>query len=264
MEPMKSILGIRILSALAAGSVLGFAPVGAGGADSRCYELRIYHAAPGKLDDLHQRFRNHTLQLFERHGIKSIGYWVPLQNQTEPKLYFLLSYPNREAREASWKAFVADPDWQAAYRASEANGTLVTKSENFFLATTDYSPAIRTGISRDRRVFEFRDYTASPGNLDHLHARFRNHTVKLFSKHGMKHFGYWTPMAGEPGSDNRLVYLLSHATTDAAKASFEAFVADPRWKTARENSELAAGGSLTAPGGVKSTFLVATDYSPTR
>ncbi len=253
-----------LLILTAALALCGFTVTEAGAADTRCYELRIYHTAPGRLDDLHQRFRNHTLRLFEKHGIKSVGYWVPLQNGSDTRLFFLLSYPSREAREASWKAFMADPDWQAAHKASEANGPLVTKAENFFLGTTDYSPAVKTGVSKERRVFEFRDYTASPGNLDRLNARFRNHTVRLFAKHGMHNWAYWTPQAGEAGADNRLVYLLTHASTDAAKASFGAFGQDPKWKAAREASEKDAGGSLTAPGGVKSTFLVATDYSPTR
>jgi len=233
-------------------------------ADTRCYELRIYHAAPGKLDDLHQRFRNHTLALFDKHNIQSLGYWVPIQNQDNPRLFFLLAYPSRAARDTSWKAFADDPAWQAAFKASEANGPLVQKVEQLFLSATDYSPTPQTGTTRNRRVFEFRDYTASPGNLDRLHARFRNHTVELFAKHGMQNWAYWSPMTGEPGADNRLVYLLTHNSTDAAKASFAAFGSDPRWKTAREASEKDAGGSLTAPGGVKSTFLVATDYSPTR
>ncbi|MBL9138339.1 MAG: NIPSNAP family protein [Verrucomicrobiales bacterium] len=251
------------MAAVAVG-LLGFAEIQAAAADTKCYELRIYHTAPGKLDDLHQRFRNHTLRLFEKHGIRSVGYWVPLQNNEDTRLFFLLSYPSRAAREQSWSNFVADPDWQAAHKASEANGPLVQKAENFFLSATDYSPAIKTGISKERRVFEFRDYTASAGNLSHLNARFRDHTVKLFAKHGIHNYGYWTPMAGEAGSDSRLVYLVTHASTDAAKASFAAFGQDPKWKAAREGSEKNAGGSLTAPGGVKSTFLIATDYSPTR
>jgi hypothetical protein len=251
------------IAALAAG-LLGIAESNALAADSKCYELRIYHAAPGKLDDLHQRFRNHTLRLFEKHGVKSIGYWVPLQNNDDTRLFFLLSYPSRAAREQSWSNFVADPDWQAAYKASEAKGPLVQKAENYFLSATDYSPTIKTGTSKERRVFEFRDYTATPGNLGHLNARFRDHTVKLFSKHGIHNFGYWTPMIGETGCDDRLVYLVSHASTEAAKASFSAFGQDPKWKAAREGSEKNAGGSLTVQGGVKSTFLVATDYSPTR
>lgn len=236
----------------------------AAAADTACYELRIYHTAPGKLDDLHQRFRNHTLRLFEKHGITSIGYWVPIQNTEDTRLFFLLRYASKAAREEAWKKFMADPDWQAAYKASEANGPLVTKAENYFLGATDYSPAIKPGPGSGPRVFEFRDYTASPGNLGRLNARFRDHTVALFAKHGMTNWGYWNPLAGEPGADNRLVYLLAHASQDAAKASFKAFGEDPGWKSAREASEKDAGGSLTVSGGVKSTFLTPTDYSPTR
>lgn len=242
---------------------LAFA-AGASAADTRCYELRIYHTHPGKLDDLHQRFRNHTLGLFARHGITSLGYWVPVQNAADPRLFFLLSYTSREAREAAWKAFLADPEWQAAFQESHKNGDLVAKVENHFLRTTDYSPRVRPAVGREPRVFEYRDYTASPGNLDRLHARFRDHTVKLFSRHGMSHWGYFTPLAGEPGADDKLVYFLWHANTDAAKNSFDAFRQDPKWLAARGASEQAAGGSLTAPGGVLSTMLVATDYSPTR
>jgi hypothetical protein len=253
-----------LLASVVAFAASGFVSTPAAAADQRCYELRVYHTAPGKLDDLHQRFRNHTLRLFERHGIESVGYWVPLQNNEDPRLFFLLRYPNREARETAWKAFMADPDWQAAQKASEAAGPLVQKVDQLFLQPTDYSPAIRTGIGREPRVFEFRDYTASPGNLGHLNARFRDHTRKLFAKHGIRNWGYWTPEPDQPGADSRLVYLVTHASTDAAKASFSAFGQDPKWKAAREASEKAAGGSLTAPGGVKSTFLVPTDYSPTR
>src|SRR6266851_4063073 len=70
--------------------------------DPRVYEMRIYYAAPGKLDALNARFRNHTMKLFEKHGIQNVGYWVPIEN-TENKLIYVLSYPSREAREKSWK-----------------------------------------------------------------------------------------------------------------------------------------------------------------
>lgn len=264
MTTLRRLLGGWAAAVLVSTILLGSGAISARAADTRCFELRIYHAAPGKLDDLHQRFRNHTLKLLEKHGVTSVGYWVPLQNTDDTRLVFLLAYPSRDAREASWKDFMADPDWQAAYKESESKGALVTKVENFFLAATDYSPSIEIGVSPHRRVFELRDYTATPGNLGRLNARFRDHTLALFAKHGMHNFGYWTPMAGEPGADNRLVYLLVHDTTEAAKASFAAFGADPDWKAAREASEKDAGGSLTIANGVKSTFLVATDYSPTR
>src|SRR5438093_9539429 len=85
--------------------------------DTRCYEMRTYYAAPGKVEELHARFRNHTCKLFEKHGMVNLGYWVPLDNP-ENRLIYILAYPGREAREKSWHDFMADPDWQAAHKAS--------------------------------------------------------------------------------------------------------------------------------------------------
>ena len=104
------------------------------------YELRTYYAADGKLEALHARFRDHTIGLFEKHGMKNLHYWVPEPND-EGKLVYLLAYPSREAREASWKAFLADPEWIAAKEKSELGGKLVAKVESVFLTPTDYSPA---------------------------------------------------------------------------------------------------------------------------
>ena len=119
------------------------------------YEMRVYYAAPGKLEDLNARFRNNTMRIFTKHGMTNIGYWVPIDNP-ENKLIYILSYPNREARDASWKAFSADPEWQAVAKASEANGKIVTKVESTFMLTTDYSPALKIAASPQPRTFELR------------------------------------------------------------------------------------------------------------
>lgn len=231
--------------------------------DQRVFEMRIYYAAEGKLDALNSRFRDHTLKLFEKHGITNIGYWSPIENPERMLIYFL-AYPDREAREKSWKSFVADPDWQAAYKASEVDGKLVAKAVSQFYQATDYSPAIKADAS-GKRVFELRTYTATPGNLGGLNARFRDHTVELFAKHGMTNVAYWNLMPDQPDADKMLVYILAHDSQDAAKASFNAFRQDPAWVAARAASEQQAGGSLTAAdGGVQSLFMQATDYSPIR
>jgi NIPSNAP len=231
--------------------------------DTRCFEMRVYFSPAGKLDDLHARFRNHTVKLFEKHGMTNIGYWVPIEN-TDNKLIYVLAYPSREAREASWKAFEADPDWQAAKADSEKNGKLVEKVESTFLSATDFSPEIKPS-SAAPRVFELRTYTTTPNNLDRLLKRFREHTVELFKKHGMTNFAYWTLMKDQPGAENTLTYILAHKSKEAAAASFKAFRADPDWIAAKEASEKEGGGSLTVtPDGVKSVFMQATDYSPTK
>jgi hypothetical protein len=231
--------------------------------DPRVFELRIYYAAPGKLDALNARFRNHTTKLFEKHGMTNIGYWVPVDNP-ENKLIYLLAFPSVAAQQASWKAFLADPAWQKVYKESEAGGKLVARIEPLLLSATDYSPAIKPGKAPAERVFELRVYTTPPGKLDALNARFRDHTVKLFEKHGMTNIGYWVPLAGQKGAGTTLVYLLAHKSVDAAKASFEAFRKDPAWTKALKESEAKAGGPLTVKDGVKSTFVKPTDYSPLR
>jgi len=238
--------------------------------DKNCYELRVYYANEGKLDDLHSRFRDHTVKLFTKHGIKNIGYWVPVDN-TNNTLIYMLSYPSREARETSWKAFIADPDWKAAKAASEKNGALVSKVESTFMETTDYSTLLKANNSGGGkegkvadRVFELRTYTATPNNLANLNARFRDHTVRLFTKHGMTSIGYWNLMKDQKDADVTLVYILAHKSRDAAKAGFKEFGQDPEWTAARKESEVKGGGPLTIRGGVKSVFMAPTDYSPMR
>lgn len=109
----------------------------------RFFEMRTYIAPPGKLDSLHARFRDHTNALFKKHGIEVIGYWTPTDgDEAKNTLIYILAYPDREAREKSWKAFRADPDWTKAKDASEVNGKLVEKVEEKFLKPTDYSPIL--------------------------------------------------------------------------------------------------------------------------
>ena len=251
-----------LLSAILLAAMLSIAS--AANPDTVCYELRTYHVAPGKMEALHKRFRDHTLKLFTKHGITSLGYWERLDKtgQPENKLTFLLSYPNREAREKSWKEFMGDSDWQKAYKASEVNGPLVTKVENPYLVATDYSPVIAPSKDAEPRAFELRIYKCEPGRLANLNARFRDHTVKLFSRHGMTNVGYWTPMDKAQGADDTLIYILAHKSKEAAAASFKAFREDPDWIAARKASEDKAGGSLTVKDGVQSIFMKPTDYSP--
>lgn len=108
------------------------------------YELRIYHPAPGKLAALSARFRNHTLGLFAKHGMRNIAYWneQPTAAAPEGRIVYVLAYPSRAAREASWQAFGTDPAWRAVATASEANGKLVAKVDSVFMTMADYSPAL--------------------------------------------------------------------------------------------------------------------------
>ncbi|PYT79095.1 MAG: NIPSNAP family protein [Acidobacteria bacterium] len=108
------------------------------------YELRVYHTYEGKLDDLLRRFRDHTMRLFEKHGIHNVAYWTPLDEPLKGRtLFYILAHPSREAATANWQAFRDDPEWQAVRDKSEANGKLVEKVDSTFLTLTDFSPQPR-------------------------------------------------------------------------------------------------------------------------
>ena len=108
------------------------------------YELRIYRAEPGKLDALNARFREHTLELFEKHGMRNVAYWIeqPTDESPDGKVIYVLAFPSREARDASWAAFVADPEWREVAATSEAGGKLVARVDSTFMSLADYSPPI--------------------------------------------------------------------------------------------------------------------------
>jgi hypothetical protein len=107
------------------------------------YELRVYHAFEGKLDDLLRRFRDHTMRLFEKHGIRNVAYWTPLDEPLKGRtLFYILAHPSREAATANWNAFRDDPEWIAVRDRSEANGKLVEKIDSTFLTLTDFSPPL--------------------------------------------------------------------------------------------------------------------------
>jgi hypothetical protein len=111
------------------------------GAKARFFELRVYTANEGKLEALNARFRNHTNKLFIKHGMTPIAYWVPTAGEESKNvLLYVLAYPSREARDASWKAFQNDPDWKTARDASEKDGKLVAKVESKYMTAVDYSP----------------------------------------------------------------------------------------------------------------------------
>ena len=105
----------------------------------RLYEMRIYHTLPGKLDALNARFRDHTVKLFEKHGMENVGYWVPQDEAKKNQLIYILAFPDRAARDKSFKDFGADPEWKTAREASEKGGKIVEKVESILLNPTDYS-----------------------------------------------------------------------------------------------------------------------------
>lgn len=139
-------------------------PSGAG----RVYELRTYFASPGKLDDLHARFKNHTLRLHERYDIENVGYWVPTDNPKRT-IVSLVSYPSMAARERSWSRLMADREWIQVRRDSEANGRILDTVREEIL-TADEAVTVKALALKEANGFEIRRFTEESGKADDVKA----------------------------------------------------------------------------------------------
>jgi hypothetical protein len=133
---------VAAAAAVAAAAMARTAPeAGDKKAPQRVFEMRTYHAHPGRMKAMHARFRDHTCKLFEKHGMTLVGFWSPSDpKEAEKTMVYILAYPSREAAAKSWEAFRKDPAWIAAKEASEKDGPIVAKVESVYLNPTDYSP----------------------------------------------------------------------------------------------------------------------------
>jgi hypothetical protein len=108
---------------------------------ARVFEIRTYHTLPGRLDALHKRFREHTMKIFEKHGMTNVAYWTFQDSPAkESTLIYVISHASREQAKKNWDEFRNDPEWKAVAAASEADGKIVEKVESVFVDATDYSP----------------------------------------------------------------------------------------------------------------------------
>ena len=136
----KSVLFACSILVFVGGFIAGNA-VGAQSDSKRVYELRTYTAPEGKLGDLDKRFRDHTMRIFNKHGMKSVLYMTPQDAPDSANtLIYIISHKNRDAAKASWAAFQADPEWQKVSTESQVNGRIVSKVVSVFMNPTDYSP----------------------------------------------------------------------------------------------------------------------------
>ena len=103
------------------------------------YELRIYHAAPGKLPGIVNRFADHTLGFWQRYGIRQVGFWTVLIGENNHDLYYMLEWESLAEREQKWNAFASDPDWHKVRAETEKNGPLLTPLRSSILTPTAYA-----------------------------------------------------------------------------------------------------------------------------
>jgi hypothetical protein len=232
----------------------------------KLYELRFYTTLPGKLPDLHARFRDHTMKLFEKHGMENIIYWTVSEgtkqdgDDKDNMLIYVVAHKDEAAKDASWKAFLSDPEWKAAAAKSEENGKILAKAPEAILMRDVPFSAADEPVNKDSdvpaRLWELRQYNDGPERVPHTVDRFASGEDKIFSKHGMQTVKFWT------ATDNSaFIYLLAHKDRSAANASWKGFMSDfPKFMAdyrASHPDALIGGGR-----GNDVRFLIPTDYSP--
>ena len=244
--------------AVAGALLAGTATAGFAKEEGAIYELRTYTTAPGKLPVLLERFGRSNLPLFEKHGIELVGAWTPVEQGDQ--LIYLLRFPSRDAVAKAREAFGSDPDWKALFaKEKEEHGEVVAKVESVFLSPTDYSPEPGVASEGEPSLYEMRTYTASPGRLVKLNDRFREHTLELFARHGMRNIVYTVPADEDKGSANTLVYIVAHKDRASADASWKAFGDDPEWQKVYAESQT-DGVKLAEK--VERIYLSPTAFSP--
>lgn len=247
-----------------------------GNTPDKVYELRMYTCNEGKLPLLHARFRDHSIALLARHGMKSLYYWTISEGATtdgedaKNMLVYILEHKSREAADASWAAFRADPEWVAVKAKSEEGGPLLSKNPvSIFMTATEFCPPDEAENGKSdapARLFELRKYNVGPSGLPGTVDRFKAGEAELFRKHGMTTVSFWTAM-----DDSAFIYLLAHKDRETSRTAWNAFFTDFRQFQTEYNARRgpatrgaggAARGGRGGGGGNEIRFLVPTDYSP--
>lgn len=202
-------------------------------AETRTFELREYHAAPGKLDALHARFRDRTVELMERHGIASVAYLVSADGR-DGVLRAILAYPDPQARKRAWESFVLDPEWQAVRRQTDADGRLVEKIREYPLTPTADGPVLAARSGEPGRRYEL------------LFSRMNEPDREAAGTV----VGSWTTADPRSPGETLLVRLVAvrPATADHRRVAFYRGPLEPT--------------PAAAEPPVKSSILLSTDYSP--
>jgi hypothetical protein len=239
-------------------------PASAEAKPERIYELRIYTTNPGKLADLHKRFREHTMKLFEKHGMENVIYWTLTEDfKDESKdntLVYLLAHKSKAAAEASWKAFIADPEWQEVAAKSEENGKILAGPPvSVFLKPTDFDPPDEPANAKSdkpARLFELRRYNDGEARVPATVGRFKEWEGDLFRNSGIETLGFWTTEDG-----GAFVYLLGHKDRETADKNWQTFFTGFRARNANAGDK---GGAQKGNrgGGIERRWLTPTDYSP--
>jgi len=215
------------------------APAGArAAAPERLYfELRIYHALPGKTDAILESFREYVGALKKKHGLNPLACWVARDPKQGEKVVELLAPVSREAAEQGWKAFTADPEFQSASAASERkHGKTYTGLETYRLQAPSWALALKNKPARPQRVFDLRFYQRAEGKEADFEVRWRNHESRMYARYKSDVLGAWE-VADEEHA-RMFVALVAHDNAEKLMDTTRLFDEDGGWLRSRKDSEL--------------------------
>lgn len=244
---------MRILFAIV---LLALASIPAKSAESPYFELRVYDVTTNKLAGVLERFRDAVEPIRRKHGINTVGYWTSSTTNGE-KFVYLMTGANRAAFQKSEMEFGADPDFKAAYAASnQKHGKTVDKITSTTLAAEDAK--LDFAPSPTARAFDLRFYSINPGKLAAFQARWRDHAVPIYERHHLHSIGWWVAEQKDSEGHEVFVCLLAGESIPAIQKSIAEFHQDEEWQLTERNTE--KDGKLRS--GVTAFKMTPTDFSP--
>jgi len=245
---MTSILRIAL-------SLLAFTSVARAAASY--YELRIYAVTSNKLDAVLERFRDTVEPVRRKHGIVTVGYWSAPGTTNGGTFAYLMAAASKEELQKQEKQFGADPQFKDGYAASnKKHGKTVDKIDSLPQAV-DATAKFDFAAAAKPRVFDLRVYSVLPGKLDAFRARWRDHAVPIYARHGMQSLGWWVSDKKDAVGNDQLICLLAGDSLESLHQSIAVFHKDPNWQHVEKETE--RDGKLRS--GVAAFKLTSTDFS---
>ncbi len=221
------------------------------------FELRLYTVTSNKLDGVMERFRDTVEPVRRRHGIQTVGYWSAPGTTNSGTFAYLMAAASKEELQNQEKIFGADPEFQKGYAVSnQKHGKTVDRIVALPLAV-DATAKFDFAASVKPRAFDLRVYSVLPGKLDAFRARWRDHAVPIYERHGLHSVGWWVAEKKDPDGHDQFVCLLAGQSVESIKNSISKFHQDPEWQ--RVENETEKDGKLRS--GVDALKLLPTNFS---
>lgn len=222
------------------------------------FDLRIYTVTSNKMDGVLERFRDTVEPVRRKHGITTVGYWTAPGTTNGGTFAYLMAATSKGELQRQEKEFGADPDFKNGYAASNVkHGKTVDRIVSLPLRV-DATARFDFTSAKAARAFELRIYSVLPGKLDAFRARWRDHAVPIYERHGLHSLGWWVAEQKDAAGNDQFVCLLAGESLDAIQKSITDFHADPEWQRVVQETE--QDGKLRSR--VEALKLTPTTFSP--